>query len=228
MSEPVPHVAEPHNSGDAAKLNWLRAGVLGANDGIVATAGLVIGVAASGAGKGALVTAGLAGLVSGAMSMAAGEYVSVSTQRDTEAAILDKERKELADFPEEELAELTDLYAAKGLDPQLARTVAEALTAHDALGAHAEAELKLDAKALTNPWQAAGASALAFTVGSAVPLLAILLVAGTAGIWTTVIAAALTLAATGWISADLGGAPRRPAILRNVGGGLALVGTRID
>lgn len=217
----TPHEGEEHSSGIAGKLNWLRAGVLGANDGIVSTSGLVIGVAAAGASTAAIATAGFAGLGAGALSMAAGEYISVSTQRDTEAALLDKERRELREQPEEELAELADIYVTKGLSPELAREVAVALTEHDALAAHAEAELGIDTVDLANPWKAAWASMLAFTIGSALPLLTILLLPSGTRIWATVVAAAAALALTGLISARLGGAaPARP-IARNVLGGLA-------
>ena len=135
MSEPTEatHTDEPHTQNHGARLNWLRAGVLGANDGIVSTAGLVIGVAAATTDRGAILTAGLAGLAAGAMSMAAGEYVSVSTQRDTEQALLAKERHELREMPEEELAELTSLYEDRGLTPELAHQVAVQLTEHDDL-----------------------------------------------------------------------------------------------
>jgi len=234
---------QPHPSGveqaehSGRRLNWLRAGVLGANDGIVAVSGLVIGVAAAGGGQGALLTAGLAGLAAGALSMAAGEYVSVSTQRDTESALLAKERFELENFPEAELEELAGFYVAKGLSPELAHTVAVELTAHDALAAHAEVELNIDSEDLTNPWYAAGASIVAFTVGALIPVLTILLVPDPARIPVTVVAAAVALALTGWISAWLGGAKRLTAIVRNVVGGLlamavtyligALVGTHV-
>ena len=224
-------------SNNNRKLNWLRAGVLGANDGVVAISGLVIGVAAAGADQMALLTAGLAGLAAGALSMATGEYVSVSTQRDTEAALIAKERDELDRFPEAELVELTQCYQAKGLSAELARTVAVQLTAHDALAAHAEVELKIDNEELTNPWHASGASMAAFITGSILPLAAILLIHGQARIPVTVVAAALSLALTGWISAALGHAKPRTAILRNVIGGLLamtityliglLVGTQI-
>ena len=216
--------AHPVDTGQAAnngrRLNWLRAGVLGANDGIVAVSGLVIGVAASGASQGALLTAGLAGLAAGALSMAAGEYVSVSTQRDTEAALIAQEQHELDDFPEAELDELTQLYQARGLPPDLARTVAVQLTAHDALAAHAEVELKIDHEELTNPWHAAAASMAAFLTGSVLPLAAVLLLTGRLRIPVTVAAAALSLGLTGWISARLGHARPRTAIARNVLGGL--------
>ena len=211
---------EPHTNGISDRLNWLRAGVLGANDGIVSTAGLVIGVAAATTSRTAILTAGLAGLSAGAMSMAVGEYVSVSTQRDTERSLLAKERRELREEPEAELEELTDMYAAKGLDRDLAHEVAVQLTAHDALAAHAETELGLDPDALTKPWQAAYASGLSFTVGSLLPLAAILLVGVTARVPVTIGAVVVALAVAGIVSARLGGAPVRPAVARNVLGGL--------
>src|SRR4051795_12028751 len=139
--EAGPHPDEPHEGGINNRLNWLRAGVLGANDGIVSTAGIVLGVAGATASRGVILTAGIAGLAAGALSMAVGEYVSVSTQRDTERALLAKERRELHETPDEELAELAYLYEQKGLKPDLAMRVAVELTAHDALAAHAEVEL---------------------------------------------------------------------------------------
>jgi VIT1/CCC1 family predicted Fe2+/Mn2+ transporter len=214
------HGDEPHEQNHAARLNWLRAGVLGANDGIVSTAGLVIGVAAATTNRTAILTAGLAGLAAGAMSMAAGEYVSVSTQRDTEQALLAKERRELEETPEQELAELAALYEQRGLSTALAQQVAVELTEHDALAAHAEVELGIDPDALTNPWHAAWASMLAFTVGALLPLLAILLPPAGGRIPLTAAAVVVSLVITGWVSARLGGAPLRPAILRNVGGGV--------
>ena len=138
------HSGELHSGDISGRLNWLRAGVLGANDGIVSIAGLVVGVAGATSSRGVILTAGLAGLVAGALSMAGGEYVSVSTQRDTEQALLAKERWELEHLAEHELDELTEIYHSKGLSDQLARQVAIELTAHDALGAHAEAELGID------------------------------------------------------------------------------------
>jgi VIT1/CCC1 family predicted Fe2+/Mn2+ transporter len=214
------HEHEPHDQNHAARLNWLRAGVLGANDGIVSTAGLVIGVAAATTERSAIITAGLAGVAAGAMSMAAGEYVSVSTQRDTERALLAKERRELREMPEEELAELASLYQARGLSPELAHQVAVQLTQHDALAAHAEVELGIDPEELTNPWHAAWASMAAFTVGALLPLAAILLPAPPGRVAVTAVAVVVALALTGWISANLGGARLRPAVLRNVAGGV--------
>ena len=166
---------EPHGAGMAGRLNWLRAGVLGANDGIVSTAGIVIGVAGATANRSVILTAGIAGLAAGALSMAVGEYVSVSTQRDTERALLAKERRELHEMPDEELAELTEIYVGKGLSPDVAALVARQLTDHDALGAHAEAELGINPDELSSPWHAAFASLVAFTVGALLPLLAIAL-----------------------------------------------------
>ncbi|MEY9876903.1 VIT1/CCC1 family predicted Fe2+/Mn2+ transporter [Streptacidiphilus sp. MAP12-33] len=221
---PSPHSGEPHHQGDlGARLNWLRAGVLGANDGVVSTAGLVVGVAGAAGSASELLTAGLAGLLAGSLSMAAGEYVSVSTQRDSEQAALDMERRELARTPEAELEELTGLYMAKGLDRELAHEVAVQLTAHDALAAHAETELGIDPEELTNPWHAAWASFLAFTVGAMLPLLAIVLPPASVRIWVTVLAVLAALVVCGWLSARLGRARVAPAVLRNVvGGSLAM------
>jgi VIT1/CCC1 family predicted Fe2+/Mn2+ transporter len=217
----APHAGEVHGAGIGARLNWLRAGVLGANDGIVSTAGIVIGVAAATTDRGAIATAGIAGLAAGAMSMAAGEYVSVSTQRDTEQALLSKERQELHEMPEEELEELTQIYEGKGLSRALAAQVAHQLTEHDALGAHAEAELGIDPHDLTNPWHAAWASMIAFTLGALLPLAAVLLVPVTSRIPVTAAAVVVALVVTGWTSAALGDAPRPRAVARNVIGGVA-------
>jgi VIT1/CCC1 family predicted Fe2+/Mn2+ transporter len=204
-------------------LNWLRAGVLGANDGIVSIAGIVVGVAAATTMRGPILTAGIAGLVAGAVSMALGEYVSVSTQRDTEQALLTKERGELRDDPGTELDELAALYEAKGLSTTTARTVAEELTDHDAFAAHADVELGIDPDELANPWQAALSSALAFTTGALLPLIVILLVDSRIRIPATIVTVLLALVATGFVSARLGGAPMGRAIVRNVvGGALAL------
>lgn len=203
-----------------ARLNWLRAGVLGANDGIVSTAGLVVGVAGATTDRTALVVAGVAGLVAGALSMAGGEYVSVSTQRDTERALLRKEARELEETPEEELAELAGFYRDKGLSAGTADLVAAELTAHDALRAHAEIELGIDHDSLVDPWQAALASLVSFTLGALLPLLAIVLPGQDARLPVTVLAVAAALALTGTVSARLGEAPVRPAVLRNVGVGL--------
>lgn len=216
MSQVGSHPNEQHDTDTSARLNWLRAGVLGANDGIVSTSGLVIGVAAAGAGQGALLTAGLAGPSAGAMSMAVGEYVSVINATPSRPC---SPGDELATDPEAELHELAGIYRSKGLAPDLAVQVAEQ-SHHHALAAHAEVELKLVPGELTSPWQAAAASALSFTLGALVPLLAILLLATDRKIPGTVMLAAVALAVTGWTSARLGGASPARAILRNVGGGL--------
>jgi vacuolar iron transporter family protein len=217
------HAAEPHIGSVSSKLNWLRAGVLGANDGIVSTAGIVVGVAAATVGRGPIMTAGVAGLAAGAVSMALGEYVSVSTQRDAEKALLSKERRELRDDAALELNELVALYESKGLSAATARTVARELTDHDAFAAHADVELGIDPEELTNPWQAALSSALSFTVGALLPLIAILSPPTTWRIPITVVAVLLALVITGAVSAGLGGAPKSRAVVRNlVGGGLAL------
>ncbi|MGW6569458.1 VIT1/CCC1 transporter family protein [Streptomyces sp. NPDC054975] len=210
---------EAHGGGLGARLNWLRAAVLGANDGIVSTAGLVVGVAGATESRSALLTAGLAGLLAGSLSMAAGEYVSVSTQRDSEKAALATERRELREDPEAELTELTDLLAARGLTPDVAHEAAVQLTERDALRAHARVELGIDPDALTNPWHAAAASFLAFTAGALLPLLAIVLPPATTRLWITVLSVLAALTLTGWSSARLGASPPTRAILRTVGGG---------
>lgn len=219
---------EAHGSGDAGgsqsaeistRLNWLRAGVLGANDGIISTAGLVVGVAGATTSRPAIFAAGIAGLLAGALSMAAGEYVSVSSQRDSERAALDLERRELAEEPEAELDELTDLLAARGLSRDLAREAAEQLTRRDALRAHARVELGINPDELANPWHAALASLVAFTVGALLPLLAIILPGPSARVPVTVAGVLAALTLCGVVSARLGGAPAGRAVVRNVGGG---------
>lgn len=230
-AELVGHEGEPHDVDHKDRLNWLRAAVLGANDGIVSVAGLVVGVAAGAPADTrteAVLVAGIAGLAAGALSMGAGEYVSVSTQRDTESALIDKERRELAEMPEEELEELAEIYESKGLSPALARQVAEELTAHDALGAHAEVELGIDPDNLVKPWSAAFASMGAFTVGALLPLVFILFSPASIAFYVTLAAVGLALAITGLVSARLGEAPVGPAVLRNVGGGMfAMVVTHL-
>lgn len=193
--------------------------MLGANDGIVSTAGLVVGVAGATGDRSTLLTAGLAGLLAGSMSMAAGEYVSVSTQRDSEKAALAMEKRELREQPEAELAELTDMLADRGLSRDVAREAAEQLTERDALRAHARVELGIDPDELTNPWHAAWASFVAFTVGALLPLLAIVLPPAEWRLGVTVVSVLGALALTGWSSARLGSADIRPAVLRNMGGG---------
>ncbi len=201
----------------AAKLNWLRAGVLGANDGIMSTSGLVLGVAASpGVTSGTILVAGVAAVVAGSISMAGGEYTSVSAQRDSEKAALQVERDELATNPEGELRELAWFYEQKGMSPKLAIKVAEELTSKDALKAHAEAELGIDSDHHVSPMQAALSSFVAFAVGGMLPLLAV------AGPWTeyriqaTVGSVVVALILTGYVGAKIGGAKSGRGILRNL------------
>jgi VIT1/CCC1 family predicted Fe2+/Mn2+ transporter len=210
----------------AERIGWLRAAVLGANDGIVSTASLVVGVAASGAEPGAVLTAGIAGLVAGAMSMAAGEYVSVSSQADTEAADLARETRELQDDPAGELAELTDIYVRRGLEPDLAREVATQLTARDALGAHARDELGITEISTARPVQAALTSAATFAVGAALPL-AVAVLTSPAALIPAVSAASLAfLAGLGALGARTGGASVWQGAARvTVWGALAMAAT---
>ncbi|MEU5958634.1 VIT family protein [Streptomyces sp. NPDC047525] len=219
MSDQAAEHDEAHGGALASRLNWLRAAVLGANDGIVSTAGLVVGVAGATSDRSTLLTAGLAGLLAGSMSMAAGEYVSVSTQRDSEKAALAMERRELREQPEAELAELTDLLEDRGLSRDVAREAAEQLTERDALRAHARVELGIDPDDLTNPWHAAWASFVAFTVGALLPLLAIVLPPADWRLVVTVVSVLGALALTGLSSARLGSAEVRPAVVRNMAGG---------
>jgi VIT1/CCC1 family predicted Fe2+/Mn2+ transporter len=207
------HPGEPHGGGTAGRLNWLRAAVLGANDGIVSVAGIVVGVAGATAARGPIFTAGLAGLVAGAVSMALGEYVSVSSQRDSELAELGQEKRELAQTPEAELAELTALYEAKGLSAATARTVAVELTAHGALAAHLDAELHIDPDDLASPVQAAAASALSFTSGALLPLAAILLPPAALRVPVTILAVLIALGLAGALSARIGGSNIRRSVL---------------
>lgn len=200
--------------------------MLGANDGIVSVASLVVGVAGATTDNAAILTAGIAGLVGGAISMALGEYVSVSSQRDSERALIAKERHELRTMPEEELDELTELYRRRGLSDETARKVAEELTAHDALSAHLEVELGLKEDDLVNPWHAALSSAIAFTLGALLPLIAILLPPPEIRVPITFVAVLVALAATGAVAARIGGSPPLRASIRLViGGALALVAT---
>ncbi|OBI92698.1 hypothetical protein A5661_26005 [Mycobacterium asiaticum] len=215
------HPAEPHADGAMDRLNWLRAAVLGANDGIVSVAGIVVGVAGATAQRGPIFTAGLAGLVAGAVSMALGEYVSVSSQRDSEQALLTKERHELLQTPDTELAELTAIFEDKGLSPDTAAQVAKELTARDAFAVHAEVELKLDPEDLANPWHAAAASAASFVAGAMLPLVAILLPPATFRVPVTFIAVLVALGLAGAVSARIGGSSVRRAVLRVVLGGAA-------
>jgi VIT1/CCC1 family predicted Fe2+/Mn2+ transporter len=219
------------------RLNWLRAGVLGANDGIVSVAGIVMGVAGATSERSPVFVAGVAGLVAGALSMAAGEYVSVNAQRDSEQAMLAMEATELEQMPQTELRELVRMYEAKGLSHETAKKVAQELTEHDALAAHADIEFGIDPEQLTNAWHAAFASMVAFTIGGLLPLLAITLTPLSFRVWATVGTVVVALAVAGVIQARLGFSPVGKAVARNVAGGLlamvvtyvvgSLVGTHV-
>ena len=209
-----------------AKLNWLRAGVLGANDGIVSMAGLVVGVAGATQSSTAILAAGIAGLVAGAFSMAVGEYVSVSTQRDAEKVFIEQESLEIANDPTGELEELAEIYEQKGLSKKTAQQVAVELTEKDALAAHLEAQFGLKEDDLTSAWQAAFASAISFTVGGLVPVLAIILPPASLRVPVTFVAVAAALLLTGSISAKLSEANAKRAMVRIlVGGMLAMAAT---
>jgi len=202
-----------HETHRAHRTGWLRAAVLGANDGIVSVAGLMVGVAAGGAGATTLLATGVAGLVAGAMSMAAGEYVSVSTQSDTERADLVLEKRELDEDPASELDELARIYEQRGLQPALARQVAQQLTEHDALGAHARDELGITETLRARPVQAAAASAAAFAAGAMLPLLAAIVIADHARV-AVVVATLVALLVSGGLAAWAGGAPVLRGALR--------------
>ncbi len=205
----------PHNERHRThRIGWLRAAVLGANDGIVSTASLVLGVAAAGGSSKSIVIAGVAGLVAGAMSMAAGEYVSVSSQADTERADLDRERQELADHPKQEQREMTAIYVKRGLDTGLASNVATQLMEHDALGAHAREELGISDTSTAKPVQAALASAVMFSVGAALPLVIVLLVPAATLMWAVSSSSLLFLSLLGSLAARTGGASVLTAAVR--------------
>lgn len=218
----TPH-SEQHKSHRAA---WLRAAVLGVNDGVVSTSSIMLGVLAASLSDSAIMTAGIAGLVAGALSMAAGEYVSVSSQKDSELADIAIEKKSLRENPEEELAELAWIYEKRGLSAELAKQVAQQLHEHDAIGAHARDELGIDHDNLAKPLQAALASATAFSIGAFVPIAAALIASSETGGWAITIAALITLGISGAVGAYIGGGHRLRAALRVfVGGGLAMAVT---
>lgn len=215
---------EPHRLNFAPRLNWLRAGILGANDGIVSIAALVVGVAAATSDPGPILIAGTAGIIAGSLSMALGEFVSVSSQRDSEASLIKRERQELEEHPEAELQELAELYQQRGLSASTAALVAQELTEHDAIAAHLEAELGINELELTNPWHAAISSALAFLAGSILPMVAIVLGPESIRIPLTFAASLLALGITGGVGAYLGQSPILRPVFRVMGGGaLALV-----
>ncbi len=211
---------EWHSNGTAAQMNWLRAAVLGANDGIISLAALIVGVAGAAVSTGHILLTGIAGLLAGALSMAVGEYVSVSSQRDSEKALLEKERFELAHYPHEEFTELVGLYEKKGLKKETAEIVAKELTAHDVFAAHADAELGIHATELTNPWYAAAASAASFTAGALIPIVAILISPMTFRIPATFGAVIVALLITGIASARMSGASTVVATARVLLGGI--------
>jgi len=202
-------------------LNWLRAAVLGANDGIVSVSSIILGVAGATSARHTIFIAGLAGLVAGAFSMAVGEYVSVSSQRDTERAYIRREKRRLRDDPEHELEGLAQTYVEKGVSHKTALQMARELTAKDALKAHLEAELQLDEDDLNNPLQAALASMISFTIGGLIPLIAVLAASRGTRIAVTFVAVLIALTVTGYASATVGNASRRRAIMRVVLGGAA-------
>lgn len=208
----------------AGRLNWLRAAVMGANDGIVSTAGMVFGVAGAAVSDEALLAAGVAAVTAGALSMAVGEYVSVSSQRDSQKAEIAHEQAELARDPEYGLDQLTGLIQARGVERTLAHQVAVQLTEKDVVAAHARLELGIDPAELTNPWHAGLASMIAFVIGGLIPLAAILLTPAVLAIPATAIAVIVALALTGSISAHLGHAPKLRASARTVGGGILAMG----
>ncbi|WP_138418990.1 VIT1/CCC1 transporter family protein [Sinomonas gamaensis] len=217
---------EPQGTDLAAKLNWLRAGVLGANDGIVSVAAVAVGVAGVTTDNGPILAAGLAALAGGAISMALGEYVSVSSQSDSQKHLIAKERQELRDEPEEEFEELVALYEQKGLSKDLATKVAHELTEKDALRAHLDIELNIDPDEIVSPWHAAFASAISFLCGAVLPLLAILLFPQAIRVPLTFLVVLVALAITGAVGAWIGGGSRTRASVRVViGGALALATT---
>jgi VIT1/CCC1 family predicted Fe2+/Mn2+ transporter len=225
MKEKHTHI-EPHHSNRGQKLNWLRAGVLGANDGIISMAGLVIGVASATSSHIVILTAGIAGIIAGAISMAAGEYVSVSSSLDSEKALLKLEEYELKHYTKEELEELVCIYENKGLSRETALRVAKELTEHDAMKAHFDAELRIDPNELTSPWHAAFASCIAFLSGAVIPLLAVLLPSASVRIPCAFISVIIALILTGTISAKVGKANILRAVIRVViGGTFAMVVT---
>lgn len=220
-----PHPLEPHRS---QRAGWLRAAVLGANDGIVSIAGLVVGIAAAGAPLTTVLASGVAGTVAGAMSMAAGEYVSVQSQADAEQADLAMERRALKRSPEAELRELADIYQQRGLDPALAMQVARQLTAHDALGSHARDELGINEAFMARPLQAALASAAAFTLGAALPLLSVLLLPPQlASSGTSALTLAGLLLTGGWAARMGGASVWRGALRVGFWGAAALLATHL-
>ena len=224
LTSQVLHSGEPHGASESSKLNWLRAGVLGANDGIVSTALLLLSVIAAGSSKSAILTAGAAAVIAGAISMALGEYVSVSTQRDTERALIAKEKAELRDFPEEEHAELVDILAGYGIPEKVAEDAARGIESNNPLSAHLRLELGIDGEDLTNPWAAALSSAVSFICGAIFPLaVALIFSNGNAGAIAVTVVTLVALALTGFVSAKLSETHSgRAAVRLVIGGALGL------
>jgi VIT1/CCC1 family predicted Fe2+/Mn2+ transporter len=212
---------EPHRISHLSKLNWLRAGVLGANDGIVSVAALLVGVAAATTDIGPIMIAGVAGVAAGAISMGLGEYVSVSSQRDSELALIAKEKQELIDQPEFELAELASIYEHKGLSHATAKKVAQELTDHDPIRAHLEAELNILEAHIVNPWAAAMSSMISFLAGALLPFLTVVFAAEQYRIPAVIVASIIALAGTGAAGAYLGGSSMAKSVIRVVIGGAA-------
>ncbi len=217
---PAPDAIVTRSGRILSTLNWLRAGVLGANDGIVSTAALIFGVAGASASHATIMLAATASVAAGALSMAAGEYVSVSTQRDLEVAELAREKADLEKDPEKQLRLLARLFEQRGVEPKLAADVSRQMSAKDALSVHARAELGIDPEAVTNPWAAAVASLVAFTIGGLIPIVAMLLSPRPAEIWVAGAAVIIAMALTGGVSARLGRIPIGRSVVRNVAGGL--------
>jgi VIT1/CCC1 family predicted Fe2+/Mn2+ transporter len=223
-SAPVPEIIAPDSARILSTLNWLRAGVLGANDGIVSTAAIIFGVAGGSATHATIMLAGIASVAAGALSMGAGEYVSVSTQRELEEAVLERQKADLARDPERELQVLSQLFEQRGVEPTLAAQVARQMSDKDALGVHARAELGIDPENVTKPWSAAAASMISFIIGGVVPIAAMVLSPRSMEIWVTGMSVAVAMALTGIISARLGRIPLVPSVFRNIAGGLLAMG----
>ena len=222
-ADDIPEVIETSSRRILSTLNWLRAGVLGANDGIISTAAIIFGVAGASAQHSTLILTGIAAIAAGALSMAAGEYVSVSTQRDLELAELERQRFDLESNPERELQVLARVFEHRGVTPEVAMEVSRPMSAKDALSVHARAELGIDTEAVTNPWAAALASLLAFTFGGLVPVVPVVIAGPDLAMPISGIAVVIALGLTGGIAAKLGQMPALPSIVRNVIGGIIAI-----
>jgi VIT1/CCC1 family predicted Fe2+/Mn2+ transporter len=216
----IPDLIETPSGEILSRLNWLRAGVLGANDGVVSTAAIIFGVAGGSASHSTIMLVGIASIAAGALSMGAGEYVSVATQRDLEEAELARQKDDLERDPAGELAILARLFEQRGVEPPLAKEVSRQMSAKDALSVHARAELGIDPAAVTNPWAAAFASLVSFAIGGLVPILAIVLSPREIEIWAAGVAVVIAMALTGAVSARFGRIPMAASVFRNIAGGL--------